>query len=186
MGQFSRVPFRAQIHLVIRVCLQGVNPMVRNRIHVAICIGILIAIAATGCGRSPKQRLVGKWQGAIEFDEQAVQKQREKVSKNVIAKAFLEKAIEGFESGTVNIELKADNSFTLTVEIGPFKRASFGKWEVVSAIGNLVVVRLIDQNHRVEQVSLKFVDNNTFTMDIIGKDAQDLAVFRCNRVQMKG
>ena len=48
------------------------------------------------------------------------------------------------------------------------------------------MVRLIDQNHKVEEVSLKFVDDSTFTMDIIGKDAQDLAVFRCNRVQVKG
>jgi hypothetical protein len=171
-----------------RVCTaeppdMGDESMLRARIQSAIvAVGVIVAICS-GCGRSAKHRLVGKWQGTIEFKEEVVARKRAEVSKNPLAKAILEKLIQNFESGTIDVELKRDNSFNMTLRLGSLTKASHGTWQVISAAGRIVIIRLIDHAGKVEQCALQIVDRNTVTMDIVGKEGKDLAVFRCSRIK---
>jgi len=142
-----------------------------------------IVFAFPGCGRqSAKHRLTGKWRGTIEFKEEALRQKRAEAEKNPLAKALLETIIKGFESGSMDIELKADDSFAMTARLGPLTNASHGTWQVLNAAGQAVVLQLIDHTGKVQQGGLRFVDANTVLMDIVGKEGEYLAVFRCTRV----
>ena len=145
-----------------------------------------ILCAFPGCGRqTAKHRLTGKWQGTIEFKAAALQQKRAEAEKIPLARAILETIIKGLEAGSMDIELKADDSFALTTRLGPLSNASHGKWQVLNAAGQAVVLQLIDHTGKVQQCGLRFVDANTVLMDIVGKEGENLAVFRCTRLAIQ-
>jgi hypothetical protein len=142
----------------------------------------LLAVVLTGCGKSAKNRLVGRWQGRIEFDDAKVDQKLQESANSPIQRAIAEKMIKGFESSTFDIELKKDGSFTSTLKIGPMTTNGYGKWEVVNQKGNRATIRLTDQDGKVQTPTITFSDNDTFTTDATGP-VSEIAVFRCKRVQ---
>lgn len=143
---------------------------------------LLLALLLTGCGRSAKERLVGRWQGRIEFDDAKVEQKLQEVSANPIKRAVVEKLIEGAKAGTMDFELKRDGSYTLTLKLGPIDRDTYGKWEVLEQRGNQATVRLTDHKGKSETATITFEDNNTVTTDA-PQELRDVAIFKCERVQ---
>jgi len=142
----------------------------------------LLALLLTGCGRSAQERLVGRWQGRLEFDDAKVEQKLQEVSANPIQKAVVEKLIEGAKSGTMDFELKRDGSFTLTTKVGRVKSDTYGQWEVLDAVRNQATVRLTDHAGKVETATITFVDINTVTTDA-PEQLSDVAIFKCRRIR---
>ena len=145
-----------------------------------VMTGAVIFLA--GCEPSAKEKLVGHWRGSVEFDDEKVQKKLDKAGSNKFARALVEKVIEAIKSGTLELELKADNSFTSTIKLGRFSRDGYGNWEVLGENEMQAVVRLAQHGGKIEDWTLRFSGNDSFVTDIPG-EGKDLAVFRCNRVQ---
>lgn len=151
-----------------------------------VCMSLLsvclLAVVLTGCGKSAKNRLVGRWQGRIEFDDAKVDQKLQESANSPIQRAIVEKLIKGFESGTLDFELKSDGSYTSTMKFGRVTTDKYGKWEVVEQNGNRATVRLTNHDGNVETPTITFSDNDTFTTDARGP-VSEIAAFRCKRVQ---
>ena len=152
----------------------------KTLIVLSMMMGAMVFLA--GCAPSAKEKLVGHWKGIVEFDDEKVQQKLDEAGSNKFAKALVEKLIEAIKSGTVDMELKEDNSFTSTIKLGPFSKDGYGTWEVLGENETQAVVRFAHHGGKIEDKTLIFAGNDSFSTDIPG-EGKDLAVFRCNRVQ---
>ncbi|MGM0489201.1 MAG: hypothetical protein ACQESR_20875 [Planctomycetota bacterium] len=149
-----------------------------NVAHLLLCFSLLNLLC--GCGSSPRDRLVGRWHGRVQFDDEAVEDKLGEAN-NPITKAVVEKLVTAAESGTMDCELKGDGEFTLTMELGPLSQDTYGQWEVVRQDAKEVTIRFTDPKGNIQDRTFKFLDDDTFTIDAPGK-LKGLAVFKCTRV----
>ena len=96
-----------------------------------LCLAVLLLLNS-GCGPSAKDRLAGKWQGSVEFDDAAVDQRLAAEGSNPIKTAVVQKVLEGLESGTISMELEGHDSYTSTSQLGPLSKDDYGIWQVLS------------------------------------------------------
>jgi len=136
---------------------------------------------ATGCGPTAKDRLAGKWSGAVQFDDAAVQRKLDDEGSNPIKEVIVKKALDALESGTITLDFKADGSYTSTSKLGPFSDDDFGTWEVISETSQGAAIRLTSHEGKVQETSIVFADQDVVTAPLTGQ-AAGLGEFRCIRV----
>lgn len=152
-------------------------------VHLLPCsFAIVVTVFASGCTPSAKDKLVGKWQGTIEVDDTKLQQKLGATGNNPIQKAIAAKMIEAVKQGSMEFELKADDSFTSSVNLGILSKDTYGTWKVIDDSGNQITVALTDQEGKVEQPTLTFSEDGSFEIVPEG-EAGDVAVFRCRRVE---
>ncbi|MDG2384501.1 MAG: hypothetical protein P8N76_22725 [Pirellulaceae bacterium] len=140
----------------------------------------LLAILLSGCGTSAKDKLVGHWTGKVEIDNAKYQQKLKETSGHPIQKALVEELIRAVKLGSMDFDLKDDDSYTLSIKLGPLSKDSYGDWKVLQDKGDRIKVQLTDHNGVTDQQTLVFKDANTFTVEAEG-EASEFAVFRCRR-----
>ncbi len=148
-------------------------------------VAMFVAVLCSGCQPSAKDKLVGHWQGTIEFDDAKVQQKLDESGNNPLKQTIAKAFINAVKKGTMDIELKADDSFTSSIKLGPLSKDTFGKWTVITDAGKRVTVQLTNHDGKIDQPTLIFSDNETFTVEAHG-EAAEFAVFRCRRVTTAG
>lgn len=156
------------------------RPMTSAHLHLSIFI-VTATLVLSGCAPSAKDKLIGKWQGTIEVDDAKLQQKLGAASNNPIQKAITAKLIEAVKQGTMEFELKADDSFSSSVNLGLLSKDASGTWKVVNDNGNQITVTLTDQEGKVEQTTLTFSEDGSFEIVPDG-EAGEVAIFRCRRV----
>jgi hypothetical protein len=141
----------------------------------------LSALLFLGCAPTAEDKLVGRWKGGLEIDDASVQQELASAGSNPIQKALVEKFIQAIESGTIDVELKADGSYTSTVRLGPLSKDAYGQWEVVRETGDQATIRMTDHNGQAQEPTVRFEEDGTLAIDAPDA-AKGLAVFRCKRV----
>ena len=142
---------------------------------------VVLSLLIVGCAPSAKDKLVGKWRGGVDFDDEAVQQKLDEAG-NPGASSIVKKMIEAFESGTMDIELKADDSYTSNTQLGPLSKADFGKWEVVNEQSTQATIRFTSHEGNVQEAAVLFSEKDVITAPFTGQGA-GLGAFRCNRVE---
>ena len=145
-----------------------------------VCLAVLLLLTS-GCGPSAKDRLAGKWQGSVEFDDAAVDQRLAAEGSNPIKTAVVQKVLEGLESGTISMELKADDSYTSTSQLGPISKDDYGIWQVLSETEGGATVALTSHEGKTSNIDVVFSEEVIITAPLTG-EADGLGVFRCTRV----
>lgn len=146
-----------------------------------LATAVVISLLSVGCAPSAKEKLVGKWRGGVEFDDEAVQQKLDEAG-NPVATAIVKKMIEAFESGTMDIQLKADDSYTSSTQLGPFSKADYGTWEIVNEQSTQATIRFASHEGNVQDATVLFSEKDVITAPFTGQGA-GLGAFRCNRVE---
>jgi len=141
-----------------------------------IAILAFVGLMLTGCGPTPKDKLVGDWRGKLKVDREKVDA---KTAGNPIAKAIVGKVLEAAEDGLMEIELKEDNTYEMEVTLGLTKKTT-GVWSVLSANGDQINVQVAENDGESNTMTLTMIDDDTFSIPANG-EAGEYAKFICRR-----
>lgn len=139
------------------------------------------ALLVSGCGPTAKDKLVGQWTGSVQFDDDAVQQRLEQDGNNLIKEAIVKKILEALASGTIDLEFKADASYTSTSRLGPFSENDYGKWEIVDETAQRATIRMTNHAGKIQETSIVFADQHVVSAPLTGQ-AAGLGEFRCTRM----
>ncbi|HAY78383.1 MAG TPA: hypothetical protein DCY79_01105 [Planctomycetaceae bacterium] len=149
-------------------------------VHVTI-VAVVFTALISGCAPSAKDKLVGKWQGTVEVDNTKLQQKLGSAGSNPFKKALAAKMIEMVKQGTMEFDLKADDSFSSSLSMGLLSQDTHGTWKVVQDNGNQITLELTDHKNKIQQSTLTFADDGSFEIVPEG-EAGEVAIFRCRRV----
>jgi len=127
-------------------------------------------------------RLIGKWNGTVEIDQPAVQRRLDQAQSNPLLRAFVEQSLEVLRIGQLDIAVRDDGTYDLTMKIGPLTNSSSGRWAVTEEKGSRLTVELTPQQGPVEFRQFHFDGKDAFRTDL-PKDLSGLGQFHCRRAK---
>ena len=130
--------------------------MKRNPLPYAV-VGLAL-LFSTGCAPAPEQKLIGSWNGKFVLSENALQSQDDHPGIAALAaggQAFAQSLIDNMSA---DFDFRADKTFTAAI---PGMNTS-GSWELVSAEGDVLKVRLHPENRAATEVSITFTGPDQF------------------------
>lgn len=126
-------------------------------------------------------RLLGTWSGVVEIDQKAVDRRLDQSKSNPLVRAFAQQTVEALRTGQLELQLRGDGSYTLSLKVGPLTNTSSGQWTVTEELGARVTIEFTPQQGAVEYRQLHFEGKDSFRTDL-PKDLAGLGQFRCRRV----
>ena len=79
------------------------------------------------------------------------------------------------------MELKADDSYTSTSQLGPLSKDDYGIWQVLSETEGGATVALTSHEGKTSNIDVVFSEEAIITAPLTG-EANGLGVFRCTRM----
>ena len=150
-----------------------------------LSLGSLAAfIFLAGCSaKSAEERLVGKWKGKVEINEQAVADELAKTGDADSAK----QVFEALETMEVDIEFKADGKLSMSAEAqtpaGADTQSISGKWQVIADDGDEITIEsLYDGEEEAEKIDIKLEGDDAFSTRPPGPN-HEIGVLRMKRMR---
>jgi hypothetical protein len=114
------------------------SPASRFFFALAACL----LLTQTGCGPTVADRLAGKWVGAFELDQAAIDTKKKEAG-NPIAAMVVEQLLKSAATDAkMDMELKPDGVVTTTVT---GQQPSTGKWELKSSTANQATIAVVEK-----------------------------------------
>lgn len=145
---------------------------------------VLGGLVLAGCGgKSAQERLVGKWRGQVELNEEAVTKELAKTGDDSNARLVF----EALESMEVDIEFQADGKLNMSAAAqtpaGADKQSVSGKWQVVSQEGdNITIKSIYEGEQQAEQIDIHLESDDAFSTRPPGPN-REIGVLRMRRLR---
>jgi hypothetical protein len=149
----------------------------------AVVLAGVFAVALAGCGKSAEERLVGKWKGKVELNEEAITKELAKTGDDASAK----QVFEALQSMEVDIEFAADGKLSMSAAAqtpaGDDTQSITGKWQVVSQDGDQITIESIYEGEKEpEQIDIKLEGDDAFSTRPPGPN-HEIGVLRMRRMR---
>ena len=125
-------------------------------------------------------RLVGQWKGTIEIDQEAVVRRLDQSKSNPLVRAFVQQSLEVLRIGALDIAMRPDGTYDLSMKLGPLTNNGSGRWSVTEEAGARITVELIPDQGPLEYRQFHFDGKDAFTTEL-PKDLSGLGNFRCRR-----
>lgn len=146
--------------------------MQRSSIAFSLFVALFF-VFATGCSKSPEQRLTGTWAIDVEatVDAKAATLEGEELEE---FEAEREEAAEQLGSFAMTMTFNADNTAEMSMTIMEETNTESGTWEIISADGDEMVVAITEEgDEEADEQTLTFSGNNQFTIEMMN----DVVVF---------
>lgn len=119
---------------------------------------LLLAVAlpfVVGCGNSANKKLIGQWEGKLEFDEDPAKSNPAMQLQKIMAAGM-----------SMEFDFKSDNTFVMNMGMLGKMRAQTqsGKWNVAKQVGNEVTLNLSNAQGDQEETMLTFEGDDSFIM----------------------
>jgi len=127
----------------------------------------LFFVFATGCSKSPEQRLTGTWAVDVEatMDAKAATLEGEELEE---FEAEREEATEQLNSMSMTMTFNADGTAEMSMTFMDEENTSAGTWEITSAEGDEMVVAITEEDEEeAEEQTLVFSGNNQFSIEMM-------------------
>lgn len=127
----------------------------------------LFFVFATGCSKSPEQRLTGTWAVDVEatMDAKAATLEGEELEE---FEAEREEATEQLNSMSMTMTFNADGTAEMSMTFMDEENTSSGTWEITSAEGDEMVVAITEEDEEeAEEQTLVFSGNNQFSIEMM-------------------
>ena len=118
---------------------------------------LLGGAGSVGCNHStssPEQRLLGRWQGTLQIDQ------------DLAADTLTPEQIAEIQGATMLVEFQADGTMNLGVTGKPTQAT--GTWELVKTGANTITILSTESDGKSTDLQLHFSDDNVFAMPLPG------------------
>jgi hypothetical protein len=148
----------------------------------SIVLSSALLLPLIGCGPSAADRLVGRWEGSLQVDQDEVNRQQAS-AQSPLEKGLQNFALTGLKSMKMTLEFQADGQMAMSISLGPLNESRGGTWEVVRQQSDQVTIKSVDEKGIEQESVLTFQDPDTFLMQPPdGDGARKLGVLRFQRV----
>jgi hypothetical protein len=143
---------------------------------------LVLSCTMIGCGESRSERIVGIWEGQIELQEAAVQKELDGAAADPNRLKVLRERFDQMRKTVLNVRFKETGQMDMTADIGPISQDASFTWEITERDGDKVNIKSVESQGAEEQLQVVFLDDDTFTMDAPG-DNPNIGLMRFHRLR---
>ena len=139
--------------------------MQRSSIAFSLFVALFF-VFATGCSKSPEQRLTGTWAIDVEatLDAKAATLEGEELEE---FEAEREEAVENLSAMSMTMTFNADGTASMTMTFLE-ETTEAGTWEITSAEGDEIVVAMTKEgDEEAEENTFTFSGNDQFSIEMM-------------------